>query len=665
MLAPSPGASGTVASDRDRRPAPSVRATPTPSLGSVGATTPYADDLRWERTAAEVVELAARVGRLPSTVADAGPVERRHARWLRHQRELSRTGSLRRWRSEWLDRNLAGWRRPSDARWRATAVRVALHRIEHGHLPTMTAGDDDVRRLGNWLHDQRRRHRSGRLEADRAMWLDLNLPGWDDPAADTWYANAEACAAHLADEGRFPSGGAESETERRLAVWLRSQRVIARRGRLADERRGWLDEALPGWDRPHESDWFALASALVVFEQSTGRMPRARADADGDERRLSAWLARQRSRHAAGRLPERCVVWLDDRLPRWRTRVTDQWSCRLEATISFAAVNGRLPARSSDVGDEERGLAIWLGNQRAASRSGRLSAERERQLGAALPGWASVRGTSWSANADALARFAAAHGRLPALTEADAEARRLAIWLGRQRTAANAGALDPERERTLRLRVPGWRTHHLSAWLSTAERVARFHGESGHLPTRRNDASPLERELGVWLNNQRSAARSGRLEREREHWLDQQLPGWDEPRLAAWIARAVAVADFRHAAGHLPSSSASDDSARRLGTWLDAQRSAFRKGSLDARRTEWLDGRLPGWEAAETVGLTPPRPSPADEVAARSDTERPVGEARILDEWLERLASRGRDRLHGEQLDWLDANLPGWDQRSA
>lgn len=664
MLTRDSGAPGTVSPSRDLPTAPDMRVTPSTATT---APTPYADDLDWERTAQGVVELASRCGRLPSAGTDADDVERRHARWLRHQRELARTGTLRRWRAEWLDRHLPGWRRPSETRWRAHAVQVAIHRIEHGRMPTMNAADEDGRRLGNWLHTQRRRHRSGRLDPERGVWLDLNLPGWDDPAADAWYANAESCALHVTDSGRFPAGGADDAAERRLAIWLRGQRVIARRGRMADERGRWLDEAIPGWDRPHETDWLTVATSLVAFEASTGRMPATGADAAPAERRLATWLSRQRSRHAAGRLPERHVAWLDERLPSWRARATDQWSCRLEATIAFAVAIGRLPARSAEADGTERGLAIWLANQRAANRRGDLSADRVRQLGAALPGWASVRVTSWSANADALARFAGAHGRLPGLTEPDAEARRLAIWLGRQRTAANAGALAPERERALRLRVPGWRTHHLSAWLATAERVARFHGDQGRLPTRRSDAPPLETELAVWLNNQRSAAKAGRLAPERERWLDEQLPDWNDPRFSAWLVRARAIVDHRDTAGHLPNGGSSDRLARRLGTWLEAQRAAQRAGSLESRRAEWLDMHLAGWATAETVGRPAGTRTGADDDGPplRDRVRRIDDREATLDAWLTRIVARGRDRLHGEQLEWLDANIPGWDQRSA
>ncbi|WP_146185012.1 helicase associated domain-containing protein [Agromyces badenianii] len=605
MLAPHPGATDTVSRRRDASAAPDVRER------FAAAPTAYADDLDWERAALAVVDSAVRDGRLPSSGAGTDPEERRRARWLRHQRELSRSGALRRWRSEWLDLHLPGWQRPLDGRWHARAVGVATHRVEHGTLPSMNAVDEQTRRLGNWLHAQRRLHRAGELDPLRGVWLDLNLPGWHDPTAESWYANAENCALLVADTERFPSASADDAAERRLAIWLRTQRAAAKGDRLGYDRRQWLDEAIPGWNRSHESAWYGAAEQLVAFRQSAQRMPRTRSAADPAERRLGVWLARQRSRQAAGRLPVEYGRWLDERVPCWRARASEQWSGHLECTVAFASENGRLPARSRLSGERERELAIWLGNQRTAARRGCLSADRRRQLDDALPGWPSARGTAWSATAEALARYHRAHGRLPGLAEADAEPRRLALWLSRQRAAANAGSLPLERERWLRQHVPGWRIHHLSAWLTTAERVACFRGTHGRLPTRRNSAPPLERELGVWLNNQRTAARSAQLAPERRHWLDEQLPGWDDPRFAAWTVNARAVAHYREASGYLPHGRASDRLARRLGSWLDTQRSALRAGALDQRKAEWLDRHLGGWAAAETVG--PPSAVPRDD----------------------------------------------------
>ncbi len=561
---------------------------------------------------------------------------------------------------------MPGWRQPLDASWRTHAVGVATYLVDHGRLPASTADDEHVRRLGNWLQAQRRRHRAGRLERARSEWLDLNLPDWHDPTAERWYAAAERLVHLAQDIGRLPTRTAGDEEERRLAAWLQAQRTSARRGQMPLRRREWLDDALPDWDRPRESAWFESAATVAAFQKRTGRLPAASTTADADERRLAQWLAKQRMLRDSGDLAPERAAWLDERLPGWNDRGEAAWSERLRSTVDFTLHHGRLPARSATAPRHERELAVWVSNQRAAERTGRLILERRRRLDLDLPGWHSGRASGWHATAEAVARFHGDQGRLPGALEHDVEHRRLGAWLSRQRAAANEGRLSAERERWLRLHLPGWRTHHLSAWLATAERVARFSGEHRRMPTRSASATPLERELGVWLNNQRTAARADRLDPDRRRWLDEQLSGWDDPRLATWITRGIAVVQVRGRTGRLPSPRAADPHTRRLGVWLETQRAAHRTGDLDPRRLAWLDTHLAGWEFDV----------PADRAAARSHLRRSVEPGDVaarrraraqqgtLDEWTSGLAALGRDGLNENQLAWLDSNLPGWDERT-
>jgi len=622
--------------------------------------------MSWSSTADALTAFLSRAHCLPSSSRCRPAEERRLARWIRHQRELARSGQLADDHAAWLDGHVPGWRHPLDASWRTHAVGVATYLVEHGRLPASTADDEHARRLGNWLQAQRRRFRAGLLERARAEWLDLNLPDWHDPTAERWYTAAER-AVHLAhDLGRLPTRTSGDEEERRLAAWLQAQRTSARRGQMPRRRREWLDEALPDWERPREAAWFETAGTVARFRDRTGRLPAARTTADVDERRLAHWLAKQRVLRDGGDLAPERAAWLDERLPDWDDRGEAAWSERLTSTVDFTLHHGRLPARSATAALRERELAVWVSNQRTAERRGRLTPERRRRLDLELPGWHSGRASGWRATAEAVARFHGDHGRLPGTVEHDVEHRRLGAWLGRQRTAANEGRLSAERERWLRLHLPGWRTHHLSAWIATAERVARFNGEHRRMPTRSASATPLERELGVWLNNQRTAARAERLDHDRRRWLDEQLPGWDDPRLATWIARGIAVGQVRGRTGRLPSPRAADPHTRSLGGWLETQRAAHRSGGLDARRLAWLDTHLAGWEfdvpaerAATRSHLR--RSVEAGDVAARRRARAQQG---TLDEWIAGLTAVGRDGLNEDQLAWLDTNLPGWDARA-
>lgn len=615
-------------------------------------------DARWLDQAVELRSFLDEHDRLPGSGADASDHERRLARWVKSQREAEQAGRLASTRAAWLDQCAPAWRQPRAQTWHTTAIAVGLHVAVTGEYPSASADDPETRRLGTWLRTQRRAHRDGRLDATRAAWLDLNLPFWASPVVETWFGTAECVAEFVAEHGRMPraEGPADGRAdEGRLARWLRAQRAADRAGRLDDEQRAWLDATVAGWRSTREANWERTATELARFLADWNELPAASGPRPG-ERRLASWLGAQRAAAAQGALsPQRRSV-LDARVPGWEDAGADRWNERLTEAAAFVAEHGRLPSRAGDADEPEHRIATWIAAQRRAERDGRLPGHRRERLDAQVPGWSSTGEAAWRARAAQLAAFAATHGRLPAVREPDPDARGLAVWLGRQRALASAGRLDDTRERWLRLHVPGWRDHNLGAWLGTAERVVAFRAEHGRLPTRAATSSPLERELGVWLNNQRNAERAGRLGADRRRWLAEQLPDWHDSRLGSWLGRAMEVEQYLAEQGRLPHPRSTNPRSRRLGGWLDAQRGAQRAGRLRANRAEWLDAHLPGW--AEPARRTV-------EAAARPAAAADVRSPNVLREWVDRLRAREDLPLRAEQRAWLERAVPGWDQQTA
>ncbi|MCM3657521.1 helicase associated domain-containing protein [Agromyces mediolanus] len=580
-------------------------------------------DAEWEARVDRLRAHLGATGRPPRDASGAPDAERATARWVKRQRELLRTGALAERRLRHLDSVVPGWRDPRGTEWHGTAVAVGLHLAETGAYPAPSADDEVERRLATWLRTQRRAEASGRLAPDRLAWLELNLPSWRRPADEDWGDTVAAIAGFIAETGRFPRETANDEPgERRLAGWLRRQREAAADERLDDERRRALDDAVPGWLDPAAARWTRTARRLAGWTAAHGRPPSKHA-ADPVERRLGEWLAGQRRLAAAGSLPETRTARLDRSVPGWRERPDAAWRARLEELTAFVAEAGRAPARSNDAGDDERRAAAWLAEQRTAARAGRLSEARRTLLDRAVVGWFDDE-RDWRMQADRLARRLATGGKIPASHADDSEERALARWLQRQRSLAGSGGLDESRERWLDRQLPGWRDHRLTAWEHTANRLQAFRTEHGRLPARGADATAQELELGVWLNNQRSAARRGGLSAERERWLDSRIPEWRDPHLASWLRRAAEVADYLAERGRLPYERSTVERSRRLGTWLQTQRRAHRGGTLDAIRIAWLDVNTPGW-AGEGSG---PRPVPPSEPATpqRASTARRLGE---------------------------------------
>ena len=630
-------------------------------------------DERWLGPAVELRDFLDRHGRLPGVGVDAEPTERRLARWVKSQREAERAGRLPARRAAWLDTQAPAWRLARDAAWYATARAVGLHIAETGEYPSAADADAATRRLGTWLRTQRRAQRAGRLGRARIAWLELNLPFWASPADEVWYATAGCVAEFVAEHERMPRADRDG-AEGRAARWLRTQRAADRDGRLDDEQLAWLTDAIPGWRSAHDDAWRRTADELARFSSEWGELP-VTGGTRPDEHRLACWLGAQRAAAARGTLAASRRNQLDTRVAGWSVRRSHRWSDRLAEAAAFITRHGRLPARTGQADETEQRIAGWIAAQRRADRDGRLDDARRGRLDAAIPGWSSPGEAAWRTRAAELAAFASRHGRLPAVRDQDPAARGLAVWLGRQRSAADAGELIESRERWLRLHVPGWRDHHLGAWLGTAERVVAFRATHGRLPTRGATASAQERELGVWLNNQRSAERAGRLGPERLRWLGEQLPDWRDSRLAGWLERAMEVERYVDEQARMPHPRSTNPRSRQLGGWLETQRAALRAGRLATNRAEWLDTRLPGWDgvphraAAGMPNSTPvPTPdAPRTAGAASALAPRPSDEraARVLQEWVTRLRDRDDLELGPEQRQWLDRRLPGWDQRTA
>ncbi|RNE59357.1 hypothetical protein EEJ31_09975 [Cryobacterium tepidiphilum] len=89
--------------------------------------------------------------------------------------------------------------------------------------------------------------------------------------------------------------------EARLAGWVRYQRRRAVRGILPDWQRELLEQ-ITGflWD-PSNENWSRHLATLTAFLEREGRVPRYRSS-NAEERRLAAWVHKQRHLHGRGEL---------------------------------------------------------------------------------------------------------------------------------------------------------------------------------------------------------------------------------------------------------------------------------------------------------------------------------------------------------------------------
>jgi superfamily II DNA or RNA helicase len=128
-------------------------------------------------------------------------------------------------------------------------------------------------------------------------------------------------------------------------------------------------------------------------------------------------------------------------------------------------------------------------------------------------------------------------------------------------------------------------------WMKRVNELCAMRERLGRDPNMKS-SDVIERRLGIWLCNQRTAKQKNKLSADRIAILE-KIPGW------SWGAPDYdeVVAEFRtmrERLGRDPSTKSSDVTERRLGIWLSNQRTAKKKNKLSADRIAILE-KIPGW----------------------------------------------------------------------
>ncbi|WP_285247484.1 helicase associated domain-containing protein [Pseudarthrobacter sp. efr-133-R2A-89] len=128
---------------------------------------------------------------------------------------------------------------------------LAFHAAE-GRLP-VAGRDARESKLAGWLARRRKEAAAGALSPAHAHALEA-IPGWrDQPTkrdadAARWERRLTELAAWLAAGNDWPRHQkTDDQQERTLGVWLHTQRIDYRAGKLSATKEAQLNKVIPGW----------------------------------------------------------------------------------------------------------------------------------------------------------------------------------------------------------------------------------------------------------------------------------------------------------------------------------------------------------------------------------------------------------------------------------
>ena len=461
--------------------------------------------------------------------------------------------------------------------------------------------------LGRWILTQRQFKKRGTLAPYRAKKLDEIGFEWE-PYASRWEKMFAELQRYHAAHGdcRVPAGWIDKPA---LANWVGVQRARQVAGKLSAERLAALDALgftwrlgeFTGVRSPHET-WSAMLARLTKFHAEKGHstVPQIYPP----DKKLGLWVTTQRRNRRKGKLTAAQIGALErldfDWSPPVGASFDDRWEIMLDALKEFREREGhcRVPVHWK----KNPQLANWVAVQRRQKKQDKLAAKRVAALDEIGFTWRVEHGSDgglgsnvanflggaahWEAKYKALEQFKDEHGNC-LVPQRWREDRSLAGWVSDQRIKRNKGLLDTEREQ--RLTALGFEWDPIDAqWEEMFAALVEFHSQHGHCNVQQK--AGCDRKLAHWVRNQRAAAKHKRrtITAERVRRLNDLGFTWMLVDPLSWEHMFAALCEFKRRHGHckVPQNWRED---KRLGKWVNTQRTHFKRGTLQSDRRRQLD----------------------------------------------------------------------------
>ncbi len=479
------------------------------------------------------------------------------------------------------------------ASWEFMFSEAKKYYEENGDLlPTAGYITENGAQLGRWIVTQRINYRNGSgISQTRIDKLNSIGMSWQTLHERQWEEGFALAQAYYDQYGDLDSTHGMPE---KLSDWLIRQRQKQRDGELTDEQFERLSALHMIWE--FEDRWEQKYQLAKEYYEQYGNLDIPATYTTEDGTNLGAWYRGVRDQYKSGNLSAERREKLESIGMQWDSVLVRNWMQYYDQAKKYYEERGELNIPINYTTPNGLRLGKWLVGLRDARRRGHLSEEQIRLLDAIGMSW-DRHGNRWNAAFAYLQEYYDAHGTADVPADYKAEdGFALGAWVASQRNKYAAGKLKPGQVKRLEALQITWDMTE-EAWQRGYEYAKKYYDSHGNLNIGGNYTAEDGYKLGVWIANQRSAYRKGRLTDGQIHNLETIGMRWSV-RKDRWQTGYEHIVAYRQRFGdvNVPQNYVCDDGYT-LNNWIDSQRKAYRNGKLSDERIRRLDALGMVWNA--------------------------------------------------------------------
>lgn len=318
------------------------------------------------------------------------PNNRNLALWLARQRKAYITGTLPKDKQQRLEAIGMVWTtdEKNTIEWETMFNLAQAHYQEHGNLNIPYSFDEtksSKTTLGNWIRQQRKKYREGKLSAEQISRLNSIGMSWHK-FAERWdeiYASAQA---YYEANGNLTIPYNIRVSGISLSGWVLEQRTNYKEGTLSKDRIAKLEAIGIDWFA-RDAYWEKRYAAAKQFYDKNGHLLVSSSYVTADGINLGSWVHNLRAKHKKGRLSEERQHQLEEIGMIWGNVRELAWEEMYRVAQVYYNTHGHLSVSDTFKAPNGKSLNQWLDFQRSLYKSGTLSEDRIARLEAIGIAW--------------------------------------------------------------------------------------------------------------------------------------------------------------------------------------------------------------------------------------------------------------------------------------
>lgn len=430
-------------------------------------------------------------------------------------------------------------------------------------------------RLGRWLAAQRVNYRNKNgISQEKIQKLEEIGMSWQTQHERQWEEGYALAKAYYAKYGGLNVPRGESP---RLSGWLVRQRQKYREGTLGEEQYLLLTALDMVWE--FDDAWNEKFTAAKKYYQTHGNLDIPAFYVTENGLTLGTWYRGVRSQYRAGKLSDERIQMLEAIGIKWQSVNDRSWMRHFEAARRYYEEHGDLNVNTEYETPEGLKLGVWISSQRYNRKRQKLTDGQMRMLDGIGMSWQRF-ACKWDSAYEYCKTYFQENGSVNAAAKYVTEdGFALGKWVASQRRKYHAGKLTEDQAQRLQKLGMIWSPTD-NTWYTGYEHARRFAQQYGHLNAPGGCVTDDGYKLGVWLSNQRTRRKDGRMTQEQCSLLENIGMQW-EIQSSRWQTGYCHAQEYSRQYGNLdvPQKYICGDGYT-LGEWIASQRRSYKDGKL-------------------------------------------------------------------------------------